>query len=830
MSESDKAPALRGDGRPSALIKKLQALGLRGHEQDARALLGGPPPRPDRLLAALEDIERLESEGGPTAWSHALKGRLLLLLRQTARARAEFDLAAALDPSLLEALVWRAQAALVERDGTGALADLDALAAARRPSGWEDYLRGLALMALGRSPEAAKILRAAARRGVGARANAILALALAEQGRFKAALGLLAAAKGRPGSEGVPLGAFQGMILRQAGDLEGSLRALIRAGRGSRPYPWVFSHRADVHNRMGFYQQALVDLKRFHELLPREASAFAQAANVLYDQAYYDEALKAMKAAAALAPRDVDLQARRAQILVSAGRAAEAARVLRAALRLAPDDIHLREELIEAAVMAGQAALARAELSRGGLTQTPFGRLMLGALLARERRWVPARELFQTAADGLERGAPLRERALFYAEIMRALPKRAARPAPGLRLCGVGVRHPFQLSVETLRALAQSRTIFTNLPDIEARRFLALFPGRVVSVPRRPDQTNRDRARWVVRRLRAGEPASFLTRIHPFIYRRMGWELLHMCRAKGVPVSAFGAVSLTELAACRAVDEGAAAPSGALRVFDIAWLNRHPGELRPADPTVIYCIGDDRERPRLVRLLRRAYPKSGGAYLLGGSGDREDRAPWVPWNKLGVSLRLGDIGCVLYLPGAREKRAPAAAAGAAVVNLYGLGTRIPAETTLETLTALAQSPASFAAPGVRLAGLRRAASPEAVIAAARRFGSAAVALPGGFPLESAFAVRLLAACRKKGVAVRATPSISPVASAYAREQVCLGGDYGYQGIQSYSARRLRSDPALHSPLLPLVVHGGADGTILVPPKAPPSVPGPDVAS
>jgi tetratricopeptide (TPR) repeat protein len=655
LSEPGEIEALRGDGRPSALIKTLQALGLRGHEQDARALLGAPPPFAERLSAALADIERLEANGAPTAWSHALKGRLLFLLRQTARARVECDLAVALNPSLLEARLWRAQASIVERDAASALADLDALAAARRPSGWEDYLRGLCLMTLGHTPEAARRLRVAARRGMGARADSFLALALAEQGRIAPALKILAAAKSRAGTEAVPLAAFEGLILRQAGDLEGSLRALIRAGRYARPYPWVFSHRADVHNRMGFYQQALVDLKRFHELLPRESAAFAQAANVLYDQAYYGEALRALKAAAQLAPKDADLQARRAQILVSAGREAEAVRVLRGGLRLAPDDVHLREELIEAAVMSGQAARARAEIKLGGLTETPFGRVMLGVLFAREGRRNAAQGMFAASAAGLSHSDPMRDRALFYGMILRVLKTRGGRSSPGLRLCGVGVRHPFQLSVETLRALAESETIFTNLPDIEARRFLALFPGRVLSIPRRPDQGNRDRALWVVRRLRAGKTAAFLTRIHPFIYRRMGWDLLQLCRAKGVPVRAYGAVSLTELVGCRSVDEGCGADAGAVRVFDISYLNRNPDQLRPTDSTVIYCIGEDSERPRLVRLLRRSYPSSGGAYFLGGSGEREDRAPWVPWRKIGMTLRLGDIGCVLFIPGSARR-------------------------------------------------------------------------------------------------------------------------------------------------------------------------------
>lgn len=816
MSEERDPVSLDGDGRPSALLSSLRALGLRGHEQDARALLGGAPHDGPRLLAALDGIESLEARSRPTAWSHALKGRLLLLLRQMTRAREALDLAVGLDPSLLEARVWRAQAKVSLRDGAGALADLDALAAVRRPSGWEEYLRGLALMTMGRPAEAAVRLRAAERRGVGALAAGMWALALAEQRRFPEALKLLANAGRTSEADGVPLGAFEGMILRQKGDLEGSLRALIRASRGPRPYPWVFSHRADVHNRMGFYRQALSDLKRFHELLPREPSAFAQAANVLYDQAYYDEALRAMAAAVRLAPKDPDLRARRGHILVSAGRLPEAVRVIRGGLRLAPDDVHLREELVEAAVMAGDAALAEAELRRGGLGETPFGRAMRGVLRARAGRRGEAAALFSSAAAGLRDGDPLRERTLFYAACMRALGPRGARPAPGLRLCGVGVRHPFQLSVETLRALAGSEVIFTNLPDIEARRFLALFPGRVLSVPRRPDATNRDRARWVVRRLKPSSRAAFLTRIHPFIYRRMGWDLLELCRAKGISVRAYGAVSLTELAGCRAADEGGDSPAEAARVFDISHLNRNPDLLRPSEPTIVYCIGPDGERPRLVRLLRRAYPASGGAFLLGGSGEREDRAPWIPWRRLGISLRLADIGCVLYIPPAPPRLARKAP-GAPVVRLYGLGSRAPEETTLETLAALSSARAAFAAPGpewgwlsARCPGLRRASSPAAIAAAAKRFGEARVAIRGSFQFESAFASRLLAACRARGVEVRATPSVSPVAGAFARSQVCLGGDYGYQGIQSYSARRLLAEPRLFTPRLPLVVYGAGD--------------------
>jgi hypothetical protein len=95
-----------------------------------------------------------------------------------------------------------------------------------------------------------------------------------------------------------------------------------------------------------------------------------------------------------------------------------------------------------------------------------------------------------------------------------------------------------------------------------------------------------------------------------------------------------------------------------------------------------------------------------------------------------------------------------------------------------------------------------------VLSAVRRFGEVSVAVPGHCLFEGTFAAQLLADCRRWGIAVRTTPSISPIGSVFARSQFCLGGDYGYQGIQSYAVRRLLTEPSLYSPRLPLVVYGG----------------------
>jgi hypothetical protein len=149
------------------------------------------------------------------------------------------------------------------------------------------------------------------------------------------------------------------------------------------------------------------------------------------------------------------------------------------------------------------------------------------------------------------------------------------------------------------------------------------------------------------------------------------------------------------------------------------------------------------------------------------------------------------------------------------VSLFGLGARVPEETTLETLMELADCPAAFAAlpPGrswrwlrKHCPGLRRATSPETVIAAARRSGAAGVAVPGNALFSGTFAARLLEACRRKKIAVRVYGALSPIGDVFARAVCFLGDEYGYQGIQSFSLERLLGEPSAYSPRLPLVVY------------------------
>lgn len=149
------------------------------------------------------------------------------------------------------------------------------------------------------------------------------------------------------------------------------------------------------------------------------------------------------------------------------------------------------------------------------------------------------------------------------------------------------------------------------------------------------------------------------------------------------------------------------------------------------------------------------------------------------------------------------------------VRICGLGTRVPEETTLEALIALAEcrevycaldNAGSFAwlkAHGLKLKKARNAAD---VVAAVKKGGPVGVAVWGHPQFSSAFARSTEAALRKAGLPFRIYGAISPVGSAFARSVSFLGGDYGYQGLQSYDVETVLSDPGALSPRLPLVVY------------------------
>jgi len=146
--------------------------------------------------------------------------------------------------------------------------------------------------------------------------------------------------------------------------------------------------------------------------------------------------------------------------------------------------------------------------------------------------------------------------------------------------------------------------------------------------------------------------------------------------------------------------------------------------------------------------------------------------------------------------------------------ICGLGVRVPEETTLETLQALADCRVVYSdlddeKGRAWLAGycakLERPASAAAVLkdAAGGRVGLAVWGHPQS---SSRLAREVELGAQKAALAYRVYGAISPIGSVFARSVSFLGGDYGYQGIQSYDLGTLLDDAEAATTELPLVLY------------------------
>lgn len=146
--------------------------------------------------------------------------------------------------------------------------------------------------------------------------------------------------------------------------------------------------------------------------------------------------------------------------------------------------------------------------------------------------------------------------------------------------------------------------------------------------------------------------------------------------------------------------------------------------------------------------------------------------------------------------------------------ICGLGVRVPEETTLESLQALADCRVVYCdltdkKARAWLAGycreLKTPASAEAIIKDAA-VGGVGLAVWGQPQFSSRLARATELAAAKAGVSYRVFGAISPIGSVFARSVSFLGGDYGYQGIQAYSVETLLADPKAARTDLPLVLY------------------------
>lgn len=148
--------------------------------------------------------------------------------------------------------------------------------------------------------------------------------------------------------------------------------------------------------------------------------------------------------------------------------------------------------------------------------------------------------------------------------------------------------------------------------------------------------------------------------------------------------------------------------------------------------------------------------------------------------------------------------------------ICGLGVRVPEETTLETLQALADCRVVYSDLDDKkarawLGGYCRSlktpkSAAEILRTAAEGGGVVGLAVWGNPQSSSRLARDVELGAQKAGLAYRVLGAISPIGSVFARSVSFLGGDYGYQGIQSYDLQTLLDDAKSATTELPLVLY------------------------
>ncbi len=539
--------------------------------------------------------------------------------------------------------------------------------------------RGVLDSTLSRDPGDAKarLLSAVSRLTTGdpAGARADLAAARAEGGLEPALAAVEALARAQAGDEagGIsvldaalskrPAGwlhALRGTLRLGLGDLPGS-RADLDAAAAAEPSAWVLSQRADVLNRMGFYRDALADLVKVQALIPDGAAPLLTAANIYFDQAFYAEAMGMMDRARKLAPADPSLLARRARFLLTLGRLPEAERELARARALSPEDSQIRYEHGLVRVLLGRGKEVAAELVKNPVG-APYDSVLGAYLDFRGGRRRKAAASFRRAAAAS--GGGFAERMTLYAYCADLLGDRKGPPRRGadqveFYMCGIGIKHPYQATVEILRALDRCAVIYNNLGDPQIADFLGLFSAEIRAVDRRAGEPAMGRVDRILSGVRRrGLPTGFVTRIHPFIYRRIANDLAQRCEDKGLRYRAFASVSLTESAWGLGEAAGGPPPAGNAfggRVFDLVWLVARPELIEPRHALVVYCIASAEARVQLAAALAARYPASHTAFVLAGSGDNEQSARPVRVGDLARDLPGFDMGAVLFVPPLGEK-------------------------------------------------------------------------------------------------------------------------------------------------------------------------------
>ena len=440
-------------------------------------------------------------EGKKDAASLRRAGRALSLLGRGPEALEALDCSLALDASSHEGWAWRGEALLLAGRRDEARRDLDKSVSLSKAWPWARLLRAGAC-----SPRATPTarVRSSPRPLL---PEAVLVTALLEGQRGAARDGVDAAAPELAARPTGPLFAVRALLRLGLGDLPACL-ADLNSAAALEPSAWILMQRADALNRSGFYRPALEDSAAAAKLLPDSPEPHLQAANIYFDQAFYPEALEAMEKALKRRPDDADMLSRRARFHLLLGRFEESEKGLDRACALAPDSGQLRFERLNVIAMRGRYAEVLKEI-KGGALQAPFDSYLSGYVLCRKGDRAGAVKHFLKAAAEADGG--FAERCRFYALVCRVLSKPEGKVAarPQFYLCGVGIHHPYQITVEILRALDACEVLYNNLGDPQVSEFLGLFRAEVRAVTRVDNEPAMGRVKRILAGLQRGRPRAW---------------------------------------------------------------------------------------------------------------------------------------------------------------------------------------------------------------------------------------------------------------------------------------------------------------------------------
>ncbi len=181
-----------------------------------------------------------------------------------------------------------------------------------------------------------------------------------------------------------------------------------------------------------------------------------------------------------------------------------------------------------------------------------------------------------------------------------------------LIICGLGVRVPEEITLESLQALADCRVVYCDLEDAKARAWLADY-CRVLKTPASAEDVVRDAAKGGVGLAVWGQPQ---------FSSRLAREVELAAAKAGVPYRVFGAISPIGSVFARSVSFlGGDYGYQGIQAYSVETLRADPGAARADLPLVLYA-----ERPApapwsdVLERLSGSYPKGHQGRLFGPDG------------------------------------------------------------------------------------------------------------------------------------------------------------------------------------------------------------------